>query len=170
MRKNRLSALFLSLVMALSAAAITGGAVTADYDEHPNIVIGIAIGVMDIDEAKNHYRKANEAIGLVRFIRHWERDHTNDVPRFVRRAGCTGDMDDLVDTTKRYARVVFNYYRGKATGWQEYPVGWERKAAKARAWWLYTRAAALQEDRMEDFVDCVFNALPTRARFLLVGP
>ena len=164
MRKNRLSALFLSLVMALSAMAVTGGVVSADQDEHPNIVVGVAIGVMDIDEARNHYKKANLAIGLLREIRHWVRNHNQ--PDFVANK-CSTDYDNWLKASIRYARQTFMYFRGKATGWQEYPAGWERKAAKARAWLLYNRAVARQDDRTDDFLDCVYDNLPPRARFLL---
>ena len=166
MRKNRLSALFLSLVMALSAAAITGGAASADYDEHPNIVVGVAIGVMDIDEAKNHYKKSNLAIELLRDIRHWMRDH--DQPRFITR-NCSDEYVDWLNDSRRYARQTFTYFRGKATGWQEFPTGWQRKAAKARAWLLYDRAVDRQADSTDDFLDCVYDNLPNRARFLLIG-
>jgi hypothetical protein len=164
MRSKRLTTLMLSAVMALTTMGLAASAVSADYDEHPNIVIQVAIRLDNIDATSNNYKKANQSVKMLKELRHWIREH--GTPRFVRRVGCTDEFQDWMLSTRTLARQGFRYFRVKATNGQEYPSGWERQAAKIRAKIMYNRAASRQEDDQDDFLDCVFDNLPRRAQVL----
>ena len=165
MRSKRLTTLMLSAVMALTTMGFAASAVSADYDEHPNIVVQAAIRLDNIDTASNDYRRANQSVKLLKDLRHWIREH--NTPRFVNRVGCSDEFEDWMWATRTLARQGFRYFRVKATKGQEYPSGWERQAAILRAKIMYNRAESRQEDAQDDFLDCVFDNLPTRARVLL---
>jgi hypothetical protein len=165
MRTKRFSALMLSAMMALTAIAFTGSAVSADYDKHPNIVIQAAIRLDNIDTAAGPYQRANNAVKLLKEIRHWVREHPT--PAFVKRTGCTSEFYDWMVDTRTYARQSFVYFRGQATKWQEYPSGWERQAAKYRQYLVFKRVEKRQADATDDFLDCVLDGMPMRARLLL---
>lgn len=164
MRSKRLTTLMLSAVMALTTMGFAASAVSADYDEHPNIVVQAAIRLENIDATTNNYRKANQSVRLLKDLRHWIREH--GTPRFVKRVGCEDEFMDWMYSTRTLALQGFRYYRGKATNWQEYPSGWERQAAKVRARIMFNRAESRQGDDQDDFLDCVFDNLPRRARIL----
>ena len=165
MRSKRLTTLMLSAVMALTTMGFAASAVSADYDEHPNIVVQAAIRLDNIAETSNYYRKANQSVKMLKELRHWIREH--GTPRFVSRVGCTADFQDWMLATRTLARQGFRYFRVKATKGQEYPSGWERQAAILRAKIMYNRAESRQGDAQDDFLDCVFDNLPRRARVLL---
>lgn len=165
MRSKRITILALSALMALTTVGLTAPAASADYDEHPNIVVQAAIRLDNIDATSNNYRKANQSVKLLKEMRHWIREH--GTPRFVARVGCTADFQDWMYATRTLARQGFRYFRLKATNGQEYPSGWERQAAKVRARIMYNRAESRQGDAQDDFLDCVFDNLPRRARILL---
>ena len=164
MRSKRITMLALSALMALTTVGLTAPAASADYDEHPNIGIQAAIRLDNIDATSNNYRKANQAVKLSRDLRHWIRDHST--PRFVSRVGCSSDFRTWMFVTRQYARQAFRSYRTLATGAQEWPAGWERQSAKVRARIMLARAESRQADAQDDFLDCVFDNLPRRARGL----
>lgn len=171
MRSKRITTLLLSALMALTTVGFAATAVSADYDKHPNVVIQIAIRLETIDSAGGNYVKAREFLGMLKDIRHWDREHDGTGPLYVRHSGgaCQTAFEDWMDDTQVLARVGFVYFRGQATNWQEYPSGWERQAAKIRAKLLYNRILSNQEDATEDFLDeCVFN-MPRRPYDLLFG-
>jgi len=164
MRSKRLTTLMLSAVMALTTVGFAASAVSADYDEHPNIVVQAAIRLDNIDATSNNYRKANQSVRLLKEIRHWVREH--GTPRFVTRVGCGDEFQDWLLETRSLALQGFRYFRIKATNGQEYPSGWERQAAKIRAKIMYERVEGRQADAQKDFLNCVFDALPRRAMVL----
>lgn len=164
MRSKRITTLLLSALMALTTAGFAASAVSADYDEHPNIVVQAAIRLDKIATANGYYGMANQSLKLLKDLRHWDREH--GTPRFVTRLGCGDEFDDWTDATAVLARQGFRYYRGRATSWQEYPSGWERQAAKVRAQIMFARAEDRQGDAQDDFLDCVFDNLPRRAMIL----
>ena len=164
MRSKRITILALSALMALTTVGLTAPAASADYDKHPNIVIQAAIRMDNIEATSNNYRKANQAVQLGRDLRHWIREHST--PRFVSRVGCSTEFRSWMFVTNQYARQAFRSYRTLATGAQEWPSGWERQAAKVRARILLDRAEGRQEDAQKDFLNCVFDSLPNRARGL----
>lgn len=175
MRSKRLTMLLLSAIMALGTVAMTAPAVSADYDEHPNVVVQIAIRLDNIEGYGGNYAKAREYRAMLKDIRHWLREH--DDPKWVGRshhghghgdgAACEDAFDAWLLDTRALARVGFVYTRGQATKWQEYEPGWERQAARVRAKLLFNRIESNQEDATEDFIDeCLLN-MPRRARFLL---
>lgn len=171
---KRLSMLVLSALLALTTAAFTAPAVSADED-HPNIVIQSVIHLEDIDAAGGYYKKANLSREMLKDIRHWVRNHGQGkygVPFFVRRMGiqgtgtCTAEYKDWLLETRSVARVGFRYFRGKATKFKEYPVS-ERAQVRVRQMLIYNRIEGRQADAQDDFLDCVFDNMPRRLRMLL---
>ena len=174
MRSKRITMLMLSAVMALTTVGFTASAVSADED-HPNILVQVAIRLDNIDTANGYYGMANQSYKLLRDIRHWVNNHgvgPYGVPPLVMRLKNTTACDpvglyqDWLVETRALAVQGFRYYRGMATKWQEFPSGWERTAAKVRARIVFNRVEGRQADAQKDFLNCIFDALPQRAVFL----
>ncbi len=163
MRTKRLTMLLLSALLALSTVAFVAPAVSAD-EGHPSIVVQAVIALEDIDAAGNYYKKANYSVELMKDIRHWVSKH--GTPPFVTRLACVPEYNAWLLETRSVARVGFRYFRGKATGWQEFPSG-DRAAARVRQMLIYDRIDGRQADAQKAFLNCVFDNMPLRLRLLL---
>lgn len=172
MRSKRLTMLMLGAVMALSTLGLSATAVSADFDEHPNVLVKTILVQEKIDTAGGNWAKARASLSLIKALRHWSREHTgSDAPGWVRRNGDCADEfnDDFRPAAYRYARTAFAYYRGKATNFREYPAGWERDTVRVRQMLIMKRAGDRLDDEIEDVLDeCFFNGrMGQRLRYLI---
>ena len=171
MRSKRLTMLLLSALLALSTVAFTAPVATAN-EGHPSIVVQAVIALEDIDAATNYYKKANLSVELMKDIRHWVANHgvgATGVPPFVmaiKSGYCVPTYNTWLLETRSLARVGFRYFRGKATGWQEFPSG-DRAAARVRQMLVYDRIDGRQTDAQKAFLNCIFDNMPLQLRLLL---
>jgi hypothetical protein len=148
----------MSALLALSSLAVTAPAVSADSD-HPMIIVQAVITLEDIAATSSNYKKAQLSVELFKDLRHWVTDH-NFYPPIVVWAGgsCPGYFNDWFRETRTLATTGFRYYRGMATGWEEFPSA-DRAAARVRAMILFKRVEGRQKDDQEDLLDCLIDDL-----------
>lgn len=154
---RRLTMMGMSALLALSSLAVTAPAVSADSD-HPMILVQAVIQLEDIAATSSNYKKAQLSVELFKDLRHWVLDH-DFYPPIVTYTGCKTDFATWFTETRSLALTGFRYYRGMATGWEEWPSGIDRSAARVRAMLLFKRVEGRQTDEQKDLLNCLINDL-----------
>jgi hypothetical protein len=156
MRGKRLTMLGMSAILAFSSLAFAAPAVNADSD-HPMIIIQAVDKLDQIAVTSSYFKKAQLNVSLFRDLRHWTADHKT--PPIVVWAGCTTDYNVWFTETRALAFSGFRYFRGMATGWEEYPPGTDRTVARISAMLFYNRLVGRQTDEQKDLLNCLVTKM-----------
>lgn len=157
MRGKRLTMLGMSAILAFSSLAFAAPVVNADSD-HPMIIIQAVDKLEQVAATTSNFRKAQLNVSLFRDLRHWVSDHSF-YPPIVTWAGCKSPYDTWFKDTRALALSGFRYFRGMATGWEEYPPGQDRTEARIVAMLFYKRLDGRQTDDQKDLLNCLVTKM-----------